>query len=555
MQRQGMMNTEERTYSYTVNVLMVVYLLLFANFVRVAASETTEAMYIISQVMVLLIYVGILTRWAVTVYERIINPRVRRYLLMLVGLMLFWMLVRTLRFTIFYYVFPIGQWCWYAYYISVILIPQICLMAAKYIGMPESYRLPKKWYLLYIPSLTLIAGILTNDLHQWAFRFHQGYEMGWHVYERAFLYYIAVAWISFCIIMMIIQIVKSCRVPGAKKMIRFPIAMVSLSVLYSILYAVDSDLFGFIEMTAALCFIIVAIWESSIKTGLIQSNSHYDELLKLSRLGMVVTDKEYEVHYQSNDVKTVSKEQLQSASETPLMLENGYRVSGSVIKGGYAFWQEDLSELLELLEELEELHAELESSNEVSIKNYQMNKKIRILAEKNRLHDELHKQTAHQINLLNDWLKRLIEIEDADEKRELLRRIVVVGAYLKRRNNLILVNEQAGVIKEQELKLSIEELVKNLQLAGVTCACSVQLNRDLPSDIIMKLFDFYEYVVENAFDGLEYLLARFFCRENKVYCCIDAVCSCDLTKLQTETVLVSISDEHCYTLSYMQEVN
>ena len=129
----------------------------------------------------------------------------------------------------------------------------------------------------------------------------------------------------------------------------------------------------------------------------------------------------------------------------------------------------------------------------------------------------------------------------------------MVGAYLKRRNNLILVDEQDGVIREEELKLSIEEMAKNLQLVGVRCAASVQLGRDIPSDVVMKLFDFYEYVVESAFDGLSWLLARFFCRDNGFYCCVDAVCSIDLTSLQTDEVSVSMSDEGTYTLSFRAE--
>lgn len=183
------------------------------------------------------------------------------------------------------------------------------------------------------------------------------------------------------------------------------------------------------------------------------------------------------------------------------------------------------------------------------MQNYQMDRQIRTLAEKNRLHDELHGQTAHQIDLMNRWLKKLIETHDPKEKKELLRRIVVVGAYLKRRNNLILVNEQDGIIKEEELNLSIKEMMRNLQLARINCASSVQLGRELPAEVAMKLFDFYEYVVENAFDGLTDLLARFFYRNNRFYACIDAVCSLDLTALQTEGVCVSKVDEDCYTLS------
>ena len=306
-------------------------------------------------------------------------------------------------------------------------------------------------------------------------------------------------------------------------------------------------------MTAALCFTVVAIWESCIKTGLVPSNTHYDELLKYSGLGVAVVDYDYIVHYRSDDAQTLTTAQMKAANNEPVMLDGGIRVSGSKIRGGYTLWQEDLSELLDILDELQELRTELEGSNAVSMQNYRMDKKIRILAEKNRLHDELHRQTAHQIDLLNDWLQKLTKTDDLKEKKKLLRRIVVVGAYLKRRNNLILVNEQDGVIKKEELNLSIQEMIKNLQLAGIHCAGSVDLEGDLPTEVAMQLFDFYEYVVENAFEGLRSLLARFFYRDNSFYACIDAVCSIDLTKLQTKQILVSVSDENCYTLSLKVE--
>jgi len=553
MQKQGIMLKAGRTRPYTINVLLAIFLLLFANFVRVITMNTTPAMYVISHVVVLMIYIGILVFWSVSVNDRILNKHIRSYLTTLVILMMFWMFMRTLRFTVFHRVLPIGQWCWYAYYIPMILIPQFCLFAVKYIGKPEEYRLPYKWYFMYLPSTLLIACILTNDLHQWAFKFHLGYENGWDKYQRSFLYYAAVVWIFACIVWMIVALVKHCRVPGTHKMIWMPIGLLGIGTLYTILYTIDTDLFGFIEMTAALCFTVVAIWESSIKTGLVQSNTHYNELLKYSGLGVAIVDSDYMLHYCSNDAIPLSKEQMQSTGTAALMLDCGVRVSASPIRGGYTLWQEDLSELLDVLDELHELREELKGANAVSMQNYQMDKQIRSLAEKNRLHDELHKQTAHQINLLNDWLNRLIETTDSGEKRELLRRIVVVGAYLKRRNNLILVGEQDGSITSEELSLSFNEMMKNLQLVGINCACTIQFEKNLSADTAMKLFDFYEYVVENAFDGLSCLLARFFCRNDGFYACVDAACSLDLTMLQTESISVSVSDENCYTLSYKTE--
>jgi len=336
-------------------------------------------------------------------------------------------------------------------------------------------------------------------------------------------------------------------------MIWLPMAMLGIGVLYTLLYLVDSNIFGFIEVTAALCFTVVAIWESCIKTGLVQSNTHYDEMLKFSGLGVAVVDNDYTVYYRSDDALPLTAEQMKETENGSVMPDGGIRVSGSKIRGGYALWQEDLSELMDNLDELKTLREGLKDSNAVAMQNYQMDKRLRVLAEKNRLHDVIHRQTAHQINLLGDWLGKLQKTSDEAEKRELLRRIVVVGTYLKRRNNLILVSEQDGIIKEEELKLSIREMMKNLQLAGVDCASSVQFDMNLPAEVVMKLFDFCEFVIESSFDGLERLLARFFCRDGLFYCCVDAVCSLDLTSLRSENVYVSASEENYYTLSFKTE--
>lgn len=547
MQRQGQMIGNAA--SYQLNVLLAIFLLLFASVIRVVTEDTGPTLFIISHIVVLLIYLGILISWAVSVQERIMNRSIRRYLLVLVGLMILWFLARTLRHTVFYRVYPVGMWCWYAYYISMLLIPLLCFFAAKYSGQPEDYRLPRKWYLLYIPTLALIAGILTNDAHELAFSFYAGYEAGWDIYHRRILYYLATVWIFGCIALMIVQILRRSRIPGTRKVIWLTIAMLGIGVLYSVLYAVNRDIFGFIEVTAALCFAVVGIWESCIKTGLVQSNAHYSELLKLSDLGVTVVDDHYRVHYRSEAALPLTRVQMEKTHFGPLLLRDGIRVSGNPIRGGRAIWQEDVSELLETLESLRELRVDLQNANEVSMENYQLSKRIRKLSEQNRLHDELHRQTAHQIDLLNDWLIRFMESVDAAEKHELLCRIVVVGAYLKRRDNLSLLIEQDGFIRPEEFELSIQEMMKNLQLAGVRCAGSVQIDRMLPANAAVKLFDFYEYVTENALDGLSALLARFFCRDGDFYACVDTVCASDLKHLVGENISVSDSEDGFCTLT------
>ncbi len=550
MQKHGLLNRNEKIHSYTINVLITVFLLLFANFLRVATNNTTSGLYVAAQLFALVIHTGILVFWGMSIYDRIINHSVRRYLTVLVCLMMFWMLMHTLRYTVFFQISPYNQWCWYAYYISMILIPQFCLIASQFIGKPEGYKLPWQWHLLYIPSGLLIGGFLTNDIHQWAFRFPLGYVFGLETtFEYGFLFNIAIIWMFGCIAFMMAEFFRRCRIPKTKKVFWLPITMLLVCFAYAVLYMLDVEIFGFIELYITICFLVVGIWESSIKTGLIQSNGQYDELLESSGLGVVVVNNDYDFHYRSDGVLQLSREDIRLAVQQPMLTFSGVRICGSKIRGGYVLWQENLSELIENLEELNALREELSDSNAVAMKNYQMNKHIQSLEEKNRLHDEIHRQTASQINRLGELLEQLHLAENEQEKKELLRKIVVVGAYLKRRNNLILVGEQDSVIKEEEFNLSVCEMTKNLQLTGINSACLVQFGKELPVDIAMQLFDFCQTIVEDAFDGLEQFLVRFFCRENSYYCCVDIISSLDLSYLESEKITVSQFGKHCYTVS------
>ena len=51
-----------------------------------------------------------------------------------------------------------------------ILAPLFSLFAALQLGRREDDALSRKWVLLFVPAALLIGGVLTNDLHQMAFR-------------------------------------------------------------------------------------------------------------------------------------------------------------------------------------------------------------------------------------------------------------------------------------------------------------------------------------------------------------------------------------------------
>ena len=63
---------------------------------------------------------------------------------------------------------------------------------------------------------------------------------------------------------------------------------------------------------------------------------------------------------------------------------------------------------------------------------------------KNQLYDKIQKQTARQSKLLTEFIEAYSMEEDENKREKILGKIVVIGAYIKRRSNLIFIAEQTG---------------------------------------------------------------------------------------------------------------
>ena len=79
-------------------------------------------------------------RWGISLYNRTVHPQVRRLLLNVDLLMLFWILVRTLRFQL--NTPPeIDRMLGYLYYAPMLGIPVLCVQLVLTVDRSERYRL------------------------------------------------------------------------------------------------------------------------------------------------------------------------------------------------------------------------------------------------------------------------------------------------------------------------------------------------------------------------------------------------------------------------------
>lgn len=101
-----------------------------------------------------LLYLSLFAGWGISLYNRTVHPQVRRLLLNVDLLMLFWILVRTLRFQL--NTPPeMDRMLGYLYYAPMLGIPVLCVQLVLTVDRSERYRLSAWARMLWLPSAEL----------------------------------------------------------------------------------------------------------------------------------------------------------------------------------------------------------------------------------------------------------------------------------------------------------------------------------------------------------------------------------------------------------------
>lgn len=88
------------------------------------------------------VYIALLSVWGVSIYIRTIQTSLRSYLLSIAFLLMFWVLVRTVKYS-FVQSEVISRLLWYCYYIPILVIPLLAVYLAMSMGHSEEYAIPK----------------------------------------------------------------------------------------------------------------------------------------------------------------------------------------------------------------------------------------------------------------------------------------------------------------------------------------------------------------------------------------------------------------------------
>ena len=483
------------------------------------------------------LYLLLFSLWGYSLDRRIIQPQTLHCLRLTAALMLVWLVLRTLKYEIV--TDPtVARYIWYLYYLPMLFIPLLGVYIALFLGKPQEIRLNVRTGCLAIVPAVLFLSVITNDLHQQVFAFSGGVPGGQDnsSFSHRPLYFACLVWMVACMVFSLVRLLNKSRIPGSGKKNLAPFVTGCITVLYGVLYlsGLPAVRWWFGDMYVMFCLLFAAIYESCIRCRMIQSNTGYVELFEATTLAACIADSSGNIVLRSH----AACEDIACPEEgTQVFRPDGIRISSAPISGGYAVWQDNVRPLTELRAKLSGNKAIIKNNKEKLQEAYFIQKKLYELTEKNRIYDELEARYGKQINRIGQLLKQCEDTGPA-EVQNLLKRILLLGTYIKRGANLYFLGMEYELLPQQELRLTVDEAVRVMTVCGTECSVVYRTTKPMRSTEVMRLFDLLKTVAEMTVNGLQSLFISVSDSEMD----LSVECTADLSFIASSDITVRRED-------------
>ena len=450
------------------------------------------------------LYLLLFALWGFSLDRRIIQRQTLHCLRLTAALMLLWLILRTLKYSVV--TGPAaGRYIWYLYYLPMLLLPLLWVYIALSMGKSEDYRLSRRSSILSIVPAVLFLLVITNDLHQQVFAFKSGVPglpvSGTYSYRP--LYFICLGWMVGCMAFSLVCLFRKIRIPSGERKRITPFVLGCATLLYGILYlsGIPAVRWWFGDMNVMFCLLYAAIYESCIRCRMIPSNTGYVELFEATTLAACIADRSGRIVLRS----CAAGEDMTCPQEgRRIVRPDGMCISSAPISGGYAVWQDNVRPLTELCAQLNANKVEMECNKKKLQDAYLVQRSLHELTEKNRIYNELEAKHSRQTAQMRQMLARCEKSEPA-ERRRLLKKVLLLGTYIKRSANLYFLSSEYQWLPQQELRLTVDEAVRTLTACGTECGVIYRTTGPMRTSEVVRLLELLETVVEPTVDDLRSL--------------------------------------------------
>ena len=469
---------------------------IFRQLDRMAGPLLAAVCFLLTNV----IYLGLAMAWGFSIAHRTLHRSDRRWLLLGCAMAVLWLFLRAVKYR-FFTDHTITRHLWYLYYVPQILAPLFSLFAALQLGRREGDAFSRRWYLLFIPAALLIGGILSNDLHQMAFRAMPGAATLEADYTHGWVYYLAMTWIVGLLLATGIIVYRKCRVSESRRYAWVPLCVFLGG--FGLCALSFANIYAFHKMPECFCLTFAAFWESCLQVGLLPTNGHYRYFFSESTVAAQIVDGHGTPVYRAKNAPDLTPDQKEAAAHESLLLNADTRLQSAPVQEGRVYWVEDISKINRIQARLAEINAQLSEENELIQAENALKRQRAQIEEKNRLMDEMIALVRPQLLQIN----RLLEEGSVQN----LKQVCLLGAYVKRRVNLALICDQKAVVPEDELAHCIREPLTYLTQYGAVCALHQEGKGSVSSRDAQTAYDFFEDCLEAALPSLSALMVRVEC--------------------------------------------
>ncbi len=394
---------------------------------------------------------------------------------------------------------------WYAYYVPILLMPQFMFIAALYIGKTEDEKISKRWNLLYVLSAALIIAVLTNDYHGLVFRLHYVDGQWDGSYGYGALYYVIFTLISLYVIALLFLIFRHYSNRRFIRRMWLPCLVIVIGLIYLICYI--WGLLGhknyfemLIHLPVFFCLAAMMYWDSVLKAHLLPSNDDHARFFMASNLQAGICDSAFKPVLTSDKGEAYVPELLKNAVSAPLNIDENTVLKSNKINGGYFYYTENIGAMNAINRDLLEKENYLEEENAVLAASNKLREDSKRYAEQNLIYDRIAKSVKPQC----DKIERLLSESDKNDEafNASMKQIGIIGAYIKRYGNMLLLSAENEFLGTEELKYAVDESVNYARLAGIEASADIPSGITLPSQQLLFLYELFEASIEAALPSL-----------------------------------------------------
>ncbi len=171
------------------------------------------------------------------------------------------------------------------------------------------------------------------------------------------------------------------------------------------------------------------------------------------------------------------------------------------ITGGAIAWTEDRSTINALSQELSEANDRIEEENDLIAESNRIEAEYTRYETLNRLYDLIADHCRDQA----ERLENVLSDETAFEEDIVL--YLILGTYVKRSANLMLLANSSLLLPLDELCYALRETFECISISGIDCILEKAPGKKSPSELVIAAHDLFEAAVEAVYGKCSIIVA------------------------------------------------